>query len=92
MNTLTLENNDTVLFTGFTDIPSSGNIVVKIIKGTLIISASASATAAGHILVRLENHTARNREFYKIVQHYAKDKPLFFLKSPASVPEYIQLR
>lgn len=92
MNTLTLGNDDEIVFQGFTDLPATGEIQVRIIKDTLILSAGRRSTAAAHICVAIADKIVRNSDLYRLVQHYSGGKPLTFLKSPAPQIEYVQLK
>lgn len=92
MNTLTLGCNDEIHFTGFRDLPDTGEILVRIIKDTLILSSGKRTSEAAHLHIKLKNRVAHDAELYRLVQYYANGNTLSFLKSPAAQPEYIQRR
>lgn len=90
MNVLTLGVNDEIIFTGFEDLPDTGDIMVRLIKDRLILSAGKHTSAAAHVYVHLINHVTHDPNLYSLIQYFSNGKPLFFLKSPAKKIEYIQ--
>lgn len=92
MNTLTLGHDNEIHFTGFQGLPDTGEILVRIIKDTLILSSGRKTTEAAHLHIKIKNRIARDAELYRLVQYYANGNTLSFLKSPAAQPEYIQRR
>lgn len=91
MNTLTLGCDDEIHFSGFRDLPDTGEILVRIIKDTLILSLGRKSSEAAHLHIKLKNRVAHDAELYRLVQYYANGDTITFLKSPAPHPEYIQL-